>query len=241
MSSQTLTVEKDSFLNFAKAIKKINDTAIFVVKENKMSVLTCTPDNVTIFYGTARVEATNDLALNITSVAKLIKAIEQIRTDEPIVKFVINSNNLEYKSPQLRFKIHLLDNGIISQPSITIKKIIDLNFDTRFSATALKLSELCSLSVFNTESNKVYLSSRDGKVFADLTDKTADNTDSMEFEFADSTDFDECSMSVDFFRCLSYTTNSTITININNAPSVVAIDVINDNYSLKYITSPFTA
>jgi len=236
----SIYLDKKEFGAYIKSLVKINDAAIFAINQNTLTCLTGSPDNVTIAYGTFEIESKYDGFLNIPSLMKLSKAVDQISEDTP--GFAINANNLEYKSPALRFKYHLLDNGIINQPAINIKKISEFNFNIIFKPTAAKLIDLTKFSAFSTDSNKVYLSCDGDTVFADLTDRSRSNVDSIQFEFAKcSVPFDAVPLNLDFFRSINFNSESTINININTSLGVIAIDIINKRHKLKYITSSFTS
>lgn len=236
---QQISVNKD-FINFIKGLAKINDAAIVVANETQLTCLIGSPDNVTIAYGVFPCTCNFSGFLNISSLSKLIKALDQI--PEENYKFIVNNNNLEYKSPSLRFKYHLLDNGIINQPAITIKKVLDYTFNVQFKVTPAKMMGISKFSAFSSDSNKIYLAGDGMKIFADLTDKARDNVDSFAFEFTEcATSFDDVSLNVDFFRSLNYNNNSEIDININTTVGVIAIDIVNPTYKLKYITTSYTS
>lgn len=233
-------IDKKQFSAFIKGLAKINDAAIFAVKHNQITCLIGSPDNVTIAHGTLSCGTSYEGCINVSSLMKLGKAIDQINESNP--QLIVNENNLEYKSPSLRFKYHLLDHGIINQPAINVKKINELEFNIQFKVPASKLSDLSKFSTFSTDSNKVYLSCDGETVFANLTDQSRSNVDNIEFEFAKcSTPFDVTPYNLDFFRSLSYTGDSTVAFNISNVKPVLAIDIETDHYKLKYITSAFTS
>lgn len=233
-------IDKKDFSAFIKGLVKINDSAIFAVKHDQITCLTGSPDNVTIAYGTLNCGTTHEGCINVSSLMKLGKAIDQINESTP--QLMVNENNLEYKSSSLRFKYHLLDHGIINQPPINIKKISELEFNIKFKLSASKLIDLGKFSAFSSDSNKVYLSCNGETVFANLTDQARSNVDNIEFEFATcTTPFDSMPFNLDFFRSLNYTNESNITVNIYTVKPVIAIDIENERYKLKYITSAFTS
>ena len=236
---QQITLNRE-FTTFLKSLLKINDAAIIVVGDNQMTSLIGTPDNVTVAYGTLPCITTFKGFLNISSISKLLKALDQINEESYCIN--INNNNLEYKSPSLRFKYHLLENGIISQPAINIKKVLEFDFNVKFTIAADKLSSIGKFSTFSSDSNKIYISCDGYKVFAELTDKARDNIDSFEFVFGEcATPFDDISLNVDFFRSLSFSSNSLVNIGMNTQMGVVSIDINNPTYKLKYITTSYTS
>jgi hypothetical protein len=79
-------------------------------------------------------------------------------------------------------------------------------------------------------------------VFANLTDRARSNVDNIEFEFAKcSTPFDSMPFNLEFFRSLNYSSESIISVSINAAKPVITIDIENERYKLKYITSSLTS
>ena len=233
-------VYKKEFLSFGKSLVKINDAAIFAASKDQINCLIGSPDNATIAYGTLKCGTSYDGCINISSLVKLSKAIDQIGETTP--QLLVNANNLEYKSTSLRFKYHLLDHGIINQPAINIKKINELTFNIEFKLSPSKLIDLSKFSAFSTDSNKVYLSCDGETVFANLTDRARSNVDNIEFEFAKcSTPFDSMPFNLEFFRSLNYSSESIISVSINAAKPVITIDIENERYKLKYITSSLTS
>lgn len=236
---QQISVNKE-FINFIKGLAKINDAAIIVANENQLTCLIGSPDNVIVAYGIFPCTCTFTGYLNVSSISKLVRALDQI--PEETFTLIVNNNNIEYKSPALRFKYHLLDNGIINQPAINLKKILEFTFNVNFKVSPARMTGIGKFSTFSTDSNKIYLSGDGMKVLAELTDKARNNVDSFAFEFAECTDsFDAVSLNVDFFRSLNYSSNSDITININTTAGVLAIDINNPLHKLKYITTSYTS
>jgi hypothetical protein len=229
----------ESFVQFLKAVNKINDAAILSTTADALSCLIGTPDNTCFLYGSMPCKSEYSGFLNMPSLAKLTRALDHVNNE---FAFKVNNNNLEYKSPMVRFKYHLLDNGILSQPLINIKKIQSFEYDISFTMGCQTLTDLCKASSFANDSNKLYLSC-DGKLLhGELTDKSRHNIDSIELVLGEfSKPFDAVPINLDFIRSLSYTNNSNIAVRVNEQHGVVCIDIFNDNYKLKYITSAFTS
>ena len=229
----------ENFVQFLKAVNKINDAAILAISPDTLTSLVGNPDNTCFVYATMPCKATFSNTLNIPSIVKLTKALDHVRGE---IDFVVNNNNIEYKSSLVRFKYHLLDNGILSQPLINIKKIQSVDFDVSFTIGPQSLVELCKASTFASDSNKLYLSC-DGKVLnAELTDKARHNIDSIAMVIGEHNQpFDNLPINLDFVRSLNFNNNSSIAVKINTQLGVVTIDILNDGYKLKYITSAFTS
>lgn len=229
----------ESFVQFLKAVNKINDAAIVSVATDALSCLIGTPDNSCFLYGTMSCKSDYSGVLNLPSIAKLARALDHVNDE---INFKVNNNNLEYKSALVRFKYHLLDNGILSQPLINIKRIQSIEFDVSFSMGPQTLTELCKASSFANDSNKLYLSCDGAQLKGELTDKTRQNIDSIELVLGEFNHaFDGVPINLDLIRSLSYTNNSTIVFKINNEHGVVSIDIANESHKLKYIASALTS
>lgn len=234
-----IKISKD-FVQFLKAFIKINESAVFSVKEDSITCLVGSPDNVTLAYGSIQCTSEYIGALNVPSILKLSRAIEYI--SYPEYDLIVNSNNLEYKSSDVRFKYHLLDNGILNTPLISIKKIQDFSFDVEFQISPLKLNEINKASTLSTDSNKIYISGDGVNINAELTDKSRSNIDSFSFIVAESNiTFAAVSMSLEFIRSITYSVDSKIKVSINTQQGVIVVDVDNAMTKFKYITSAFTS
>lgn len=229
------------FISFLQSINKVNDSAILSVEPDKIICLVGSPDSTIFAYGNVS-DCENNFtgSLQVGSISRLLKGLQHV-TDEKIT-LLVNSNNLEYKSTGLRFKYHLAEDGVLSQPAFSISKIITLTFDVTFDVMQSKLIELGKLESFAVNSNKVYLKGVDGKVYAELTDKAKDNIDSVQVEFGECpTSFDDIPLNLEFIRAINYNKHSSIKMKINTIYSCIIIDISNDSNNLRYISSALTS
>ena len=58
------------------------------------------------------------------------------------IELNISSNNISYNKDGYKFRYHLLDDGIIKQPSLNIDKVNKLTFDTSFEVKENNLSTI---------------------------------------------------------------------------------------------------
>ena len=140
---------------FLEQISKISDSAVVVLSNNKVSCLTCTPDNSVILSIDFNLEVTADslpLTLNVGDIKKLIRAVDCIDKEKATLQ--LHNNNLTYKDKNIQFKYHLLENGIIPQPKINVEKLDKLEFDSSFILQDRALTEVIRASTFSTDSNK---------------------------------------------------------------------------------------
>ena len=116
---------KANFCNkFLAPIARVSDLAILTVDQGCITSLNKTADNNTLL-----VARTNDIAaddskrvdINVPDVKKFVKAFDCIEADNITVD--VSYNNVEYRSPKVKFKFHLLEDGIIAPMGHSLKKI----------------------------------------------------------------------------------------------------------------------
>jgi hypothetical protein len=176
--------------------------------------------------------------LNIGSVKKLINAFQCINED--IIKLNIESNHIAYNSPDANFKFHLKEDGTIETAPITIEKIAKIGFKTHITISPDKLDEIMRASTFSSDSNKIYFNIKNNIMYADLTDKTIQNLDSISILVTNDINGDVFTevipLRLDIFRILSSLKFEKLNIKFNK-DGVVVFDIEENNYLMKYITS----
>ena len=164
--------------NFLSPLGKLTENAVVRVRENEYNAISSSNDGTLII--NCSIAQDNDVSetifLNIPDISKLIKVLNCIQPDEISLDF--NNNNIEYKSTSIGFKYHLLEDGIIDPPAVDINKIKNIDFPVRFSVTYDAVNQLIKGSTFTTDTNKIYIHTKDGVVNATLTDRQRHNVDS---------------------------------------------------------------
>lgn len=170
---------KESFVNdFLLPVSKVSENCILKIEPGKISTLTASSDSTIITFSEYKdTTITETLKLNLPDVKKFVKLLSCI-TEE--INLTIDTNNISYKSPGIRFKYHLYDEGIIASPNLNLDKINQIALDGSFSITHSVISQLLKGSSFTDNNEKVYFSlSGDNLVDAEITDKAKHNTNSF--------------------------------------------------------------
>lgn len=236
---------KNNFVkNFLSPISKISDSVVLEPKEkdskNFLTCLCCTPDNSVFLYIEHPLEDSldNDIKLNCPDVKKFIRAVDAIsHVDE--IEFVVDSNNLSYKDKFLRFKYHLLEDGIIKKPTMKLEKLDQTVFHTNFVLEKDSIRNLLRGSVFSCDSNKLYVSANKDGVYAELTDKTRKNIDTITLMVADEfkgEEIENIPFSFDIFRIME-NVNNDIFVKINKDRGIVIFEIFNNYNKTIYIMS----
>lgn len=225
--------------SFLSPISKLNDSCVICVKDSGLQCTVCTADSTVILHTHYKLPLDVDepMCLNIADVKKIIKAFECISSDT--FTFSIDRNNISYTGPEIKFKYHLLENGIITQPKINIDKIECLEFPINFTVQYKTLIELLRGSTFATESNKVYLHSNDGKIFGDLTDRARHNVDSMSIPLCEYTgpNLQDICLNFELIRIISSVRVKQLECKINPKLGVVLFQVNDNIIRTRYISS----
>lgn len=244
-----IEINKDTFTGqFLSPISKIvgdDDT-------NKGCVIDVTPKNITSLCNTkdgqiilfSNITMETGLAegeqahLNVYDIRKFIKLLDCIPED--LVKLQINSNHLAYKSSQINFKFHLMDEGVIRKSIVNVDKIDKLTFDSEFIITKSKLDEIMKISSFTEDSNKLYLNCDGVGVKGELTDKTKPNIDNVNIQMAESfvgNKFNNLPISLDVLRKLSGIKFNDLNIKVNTQTKVLMMELSSNDCLLKYIAT----
>lgn len=227
---------------FLAPISRISDLAILTLEDGKMYSINKTADNNIVLLArcgdvtSGEGDRTN---INLPDVKKFIKAFDAI--DDESISVTLNSNNIEYRSPQIKFKFHLLEDGIIAPAGLNLQKIERFEYDVHFRVSTAQLANVLRSSTFITESNKIYFYTEDGKVCCELTDKSRHNLDSYTTQLADRYNGNEIikpmPFAFDVVRNISTLKATEIDMHINTSRGILCVDVVDGDYQLKYIST----
>lgn len=237
---------QDFVSRFLTPIVKLSDTGRLCVSDKSITALVSSPDNSIILHAKTSQENNLDkpVNLNIPNFSKLINLLNCLSSDSVAVEF--QENKLVCKSGDLKFKYHLLDDDIIKIPGINIEKIKSIEFNTSFFMTKDTLTQVIKASTFATDTDKIYISTRETNVIGELTDTQQANIDSFSRPLSMSYTGDPITKPVainfELFRYIASTRMSRdckIIIRINHENGVVVFDILCDENKLKYITSAY--
>ena len=242
---KTFKLNRRSFIdNFLQPISKVNEQCTITLSNDKASTLTSNI-NTTVFLhceSTLSCNIDDPISLNVGNVSKLQKAFECIQEDEP--EFELNRNHLRYVSPDLKFNYHVLEDGVITTPTVSIEKLSMVDIDTSFIITRDTLTNILRISSFTHDSNKIYFFSRDGQIYCELNDKTMPNIDSVEMiaakSFAGAPIKTDLPLRLDWLRDFSTIKFDVVNVRYNDANKIVIFHIETDNTVLKYIVSGLT-
>lgn len=238
--------DKKSFVNkFLTPLNKINENAVLRrAKDNpkRLTSLTSTNDGTLILYSVYNCSDDLDpVTLNIPELGKYIKVLNCIDDNSIQIKF--DKNCLIYNSDNINFKYHLLEDGILTAPPVSIEKIKSLDFNVNFTLNYSDVLNLLKGSTFTTDTNKIYFTYENGCIYGELTDKQKHNVDIFKQKICDSvtgTLDNPLPLNFEVIRMLAGVRFETVKVFINVENNVFLFDISDENYKLNYIASGYT-
>ena len=226
---------KNQFVTgYLRPISALTDAVILKTKDNKLE---CSANNEQglIIYASYDLDVQSDLVLNIPNIKKLEKILSFIESDD--VDLTYKENSLSYKDKKMRFKYHFLDDNIIQAPKLSVEKIMSLPYDIEFNIDSSKISELAKGAAFVAESEKLYFNISEGKIFAEITDRSNSSVDSYSILVNDTAEAKDVSfpMHFDIVRLLGATNHIRINVKINTEQGLSTFELKTETSMLKYI------
>lgn len=223
--------------NFLKPIGRFSETAILSIEKDKIASLISSADNTTILHAQYLLNKEEDKqTINIPNIDKFINFLKVIEDND--IELIVNTNNIQYQAPNLKFKIHLYEDGILSSPKISIDKINSFKNDVSFDLSGATLGRLVKSSLITPEISKVYLYSEDNRIHAELTDRNVSNSDMFSFclieNYTDTPIASPIPLMLDPIRALS-SINADVNISINNEYGIVQFKIHTNQSILHYI------
>lgn len=232
--------DKKLFINgFLSPLSKINDSCVINVTNTGFSSLVCTSDGSIILHSTYDVDTNlkDEIRLNIADIKKIIKAFDCISTDSFTI--FLDKNNISYNGDEIKFKYHLLEDGIITSPKVNVTKLANLDFPIKFNIQYKSLLDLLRGSTFATESNKLYIYSKNNKIFGDLTDRARHNVDSISLPLGDYAGEELLPLCLNFevIRIISSVRVKQLECKINPKIGVILFQIMDGSVKTRYIAS----
>ena len=229
--------------NFLGPISKLTENTVVKIRSDDIASISSSADGTLIVNCTLgqKNDVDETVYLNIPDINKLIKVLTCITEDDVTLNF--NNNNIEYKSDNVGFKYHLLEDGIIDPPSVDLNKIKKIDFPFRFTTTQNTINQLIKGSTFTTETNKIYFSTEGGKVYGSLTDRQRHNIDCytqlLSEEFRGDQLSKELALSFETIRIISSIRFNELTVNVNPELNVFLFKIKTDDTTIVVVSSGY--
>jgi len=245
--SKTIKIQKNSLHKLLKPVNRITESCVIRSGLNNIYTVCSSSDNSVILYAkTDTTDQLDNIKFNLINIKKFLNGLDCLGDDGEF-SMIYDTNRITCNSiddsngENTYFKYHLVDDNIIKESPIDVEYIATLKFDTIFEIPSSKIKQIMSAYSYVDNVNKIYFYTKDGKVHAEINDKTMQNIDNVSLTVSSNYDGDEIliplSLKIEIFKSLSLTKNS-IKVKLNNEHKVFIFQTQEDeNTELKYIIS----
>lgn len=235
--------KKGSFLSYyLLPISKVADNISLVPQDNSVyTICSSQAGGSVVLYSQYKspIDLDVNTRINIPDVKKFIRLLDCIEKDE--IELELHSNHLRYKDNSFKFNYFLLEDGVMPRCPVNPEKIKKLEFDCTFTLTSSKLQDILTGSSIATESNKVYLFTKDGNVYAELNDFERQNVNNICYQAAEQYEGKEISspiaLGLEGVRLLSGIRVSGFKVGVNIDLKIVCLEYSDDVTDVKFIIS----
>jgi hypothetical protein len=245
--SDIIPIKKEYLEKLLKPVNRLSESCVLKTDSDGLFTICSSPDNTVILYARLKtaIDSENPLRLNIINISKLLSGLTCLGDDGSFsIEYSQNNIKCSMKNDDgenTHFKYHLVDDTVVRECPIKIDKVAKLNFDTNFVITNAKIKQIMAGYAFATDLTKIYFHTKDGKVYAEINDKTLQNVDNISMKIADEFQGQEIvtstPISTEVFKNLA-TCRTDVNVKINNQFKVFIFQNKDDNdVELKYIVS----
>ena len=235
---------RDNFIkNFLNPISKLTTMCTLDVEHD---ISTIVHNNSNIFlkasYNITWDDHPQEGTLCLPDTIKLIKILSCLEEEE--IRLKVDGNRIEYCNGKgNRFKYHLFDNSLSSNSPFDFNKINEIKNWSKFSLTRENNNSILKALPFVTETSKLYLTTEDENVFAELSDKKLQNVDSYTALIADEFDGDDLNyeliLDVELFRLISTLSFDTAKVYINNEYKMLMMKLELNEATLTFVSTSY--
>jgi len=164
--------------------------------------------------------------INIPDIKKFIRLLSCVKKDT--FEVTVKDNHLLYADSDIKFKYFLLEDSVMQRVTVSCQKIKSLAYNTSFTLPIIKFNELLKGSSITTDSDKLYLFTKDGSVHAELNDFERQNINSVDYFVTEV--FEGCELqipiplSLESVRLLAGLKATQFTVKINTQLKIVTFE-----------------
>jgi hypothetical protein len=231
-----------------KPVNRLTESCVLNANEDSLYTVCSSIDSTVILYAKAKLpnSISSSVRLNLISIKKLLSGLEclgdngefSIENEDNFIK----CQNIDHDTREKTFfKYHLVDDSVVKEAPVNINKIASLKFDTEFFINTSKIKQLMSGYAFASDLTKIYFSTKEDRVMAEINDKTLQNVDHINMVVAPSFTGDSIDepvpLSMEVFKNLAHC-RSEIKVRLNTQYKVFVFqNKEEEDVELKYIIS----
>jgi hypothetical protein len=248
MAEKIIPIPKSSLEKLLRPVSRMTESCVLKISDNKLYTISTPSHNSFFLYAKTDLPVDiEDTKLNIINIKKFLTGLACLGNDGEF-SLKINENNIECgmcsadTKENTIFKYHLVNDGIIKEAGLNVKKIASLEFDTEFTISQEKVKKIITAYSFVSDVSKIYFySTDDGKINCEINDKTMQNVDNLSMSLADDLIGEQIRVpipvNIEIFKNL-ITSKSNIRVRLNNSCKIFVFQSMEqEDVELKYIIS----
>lgn len=247
MQNKTLKLSKEYLEKILKPVNRLTESCVLKTDKDGLFTVCSSADNTVILYARVNFENKQEefFRLNLISIKKLLSGLDCLGNDGSF-SIEYNDNHIKCSvvndsNEKTHFKYHLVDDTVVRESPVNIKKLSELNFDTEFFLTNSKIKQIMAGYAFASDVSKVYFYTENGKINIELNDRTLPNVDNITINASDAFTGlpieDAIPIPTEVFKNLA-SCKTDVKVKINNQYKVFIFQNKEDtDVELKYIIS----
>lgn len=246
MSDNILPIPKTSIEKLLKPINRLTESCVLKTNKDLLYSVCTSIDNSVILYAKCNIPIeVESYKLNLINIKKFLTGLECLGDDGQFMMKILKNNikcfsKNEETNENTHFTYHLVDDGIIKESGVKIENIASMSFDTEFEIPLNKIRQVMSAYSFVSDVTKIYFYSNEGRIYAEIDDKTKQNIDNVSLMLSNSfigKDIEPISIKIEVFKSL-ISSKYPVKVKINDKLKVFVFTTKEDeNVELKYIVS----
>jgi hypothetical protein len=185
-----IVVNKQKFVDSIIApSSKLAENLLLTGKNGLLKTITSSADNSVILQSSIDYKGEDINNLIIPEVKTFLRLFSNIEDEE--ITLNVNDNQILYKSENISFKYHLLDETYFTnKKTLNEEKLNKLSYDIEFQFSKQKLSEILKYNSIIPEAQKLYFYANDKNVVAKIGDEQKPNINEITTTLAEQYDGD---------------------------------------------------
>jgi hypothetical protein len=247
MVQMQLILEKNNFINsFISPLSRISNSCKITIGTDRLTGIVVGETGTPILISKYNMPISEGIgkSINILDLKKFKQIINCINESNIELNIDNNFSTLKYSDKHMSFKMHLSEDNLMPKISISESKIDSIKHDVCLDIPKEEILKLIKASSFATEAKKVYFYIKDNTLFAELTDRTVSEFDSLIFSLIEDVQnktINDIPFDFTILRYLVSHNAESIKLKINNEFKVLFFEIDETPIINNYIISAFVS
>ena len=238
----SITFQKDEFIHkYLLPISKVADNvSLFTNEEGVYTVCSSQNGSSTVLYSQYKTSLMSGVKrINIPDIKKFIRLLDCIECESVTLEF--HNNHLRFNNDCIKFNYFLYEDSAMPRCNINPDKIKKITYDTSFTLATSKYNEILKGSSIATDSDKLYIHTKDGNVYAELNDHERQNINNICYLMSESYSGGDItspiSLGLENLRLLAGLKTNTFSVGVNKDLKLVCFEYKDGLAEAKFLIS----